>query len=441
LLLRAGGVRFLKPGEAVDSWAFVNLTRKEDGECWQFAQSLMRMLRDTGMRVNNDRPAYHVISGPPFQIPARLPQELRTVCQKVGKRPQLLVFLVDTSDSTLYQAIKRECSVGMAQPIASQVLQAKKAFDVRGQQQYLANVALKINIKLGGANHIVNESDVPAINSKVMMVGADVTHPPQGSGMPSIAASVAQLDGPQGVFSNQITAQFNPDKGQSQEIILAMDRIFVEHFRAWRKHHKDRMPESVVLFRDGISEGQFTKAMSAEAAQIEKAWKQVAEGEQLKLTYIVCTKRHNVRFFAANPQDISRDKSGNLPAGTVVDRDVVHPVAFEFYIQSQAGLIGTARPCKYLVLRNDGRFTSDALQRTIYSLCYAYSRATRSVSLIPVTYYSDVLCEKARAFIYTDTDGASSVSSGREQREVQVADEVLRKLGSLPSFAQAQWYM
>jgi eukaryotic translation initiation factor 2C len=42
-----------------------------------------------------------------------------------------------------------------------------------------------------------------------------------------------------------------------------------------------------------------------------------------------------MRFFAANLNDV--DRSGNLPAGTVVDNVVTHPFAFDFYLQAHGG--------------------------------------------------------------------------------------------------------
>jgi hypothetical protein len=48
-----------------------------------------------------------------------------------------------------------------------------------------------------------------------------------------------------------------------------------------------------------------------------------------KFTFVVCAKRHNMRFFAINPADA--DRTGNLPPGTVVEKGVTHPYAFDFY--------------------------------------------------------------------------------------------------------------
>ena len=74
-----------------------------------------------------------------------------------------------------------------------------------------------------------------------------------------------------------------------------------------------------------------------------------------KLTVIIVGKRHHVRFFPTNPED--SDKSGNCPAGTVVDRDVTHPTEFDFYLQSHGGILGTSRPAHYNVLLDENGFT------------------------------------------------------------------------------------
>jgi eukaryotic translation initiation factor 2C len=68
----------------------------------------------------------------------------------------------------------------------------------KGQMQYYANVALKVNAKMGGVNHVVDETNMGWLKKMglTMIMGADVTHPGPGSvkGTPSIAAVVASVD-------------------------------------------------------------------------------------------------------------------------------------------------------------------------------------------------------------------------------------------------------
>ena len=44
------------------------------------------------------------------------------------------------------------------------------------------------------------------------------------------------------------------------------------------------------------------------------------------------------------------DRSGNCPAGTVIDTTVVSPVEFDYYLYGYAGLLGTSKPAYYNVL-------------------------------------------------------------------------------------------
>lgn len=101
---------------------------------------------------------------------------------------------------------------------------------------------------------------------------------------------------------------------------------------------------------------------------------------------VVVGKRHHVRFFPQRPDEA--DRSGNCPAGTVVDRDITHPTEFDFYLQSHSGLLGTSRPAHYNVLYDENNFTPDSLQALSFALCHVYARSTRSVS-IPAPVYCE----------------------------------------------------
>jgi eukaryotic translation initiation factor 2C len=73
-----------------------------------------------------------------------------------------------------------------------------------------------------------------------------------------------------------------------------------------------------------------------------------------------------MRFFAAADQD--KDRTGNLPAGTVVDTGVTHPFAFDFYLQAHAGLQGTAKPTHYIVVKDEIGFSADTMQNLCNNL-------------------------------------------------------------------------
>ena len=54
------------------------------------------------------------------------------------------------------------------------------------------------------------------------------------------------------------------------------------------------------------------------------------------------------RMFPPQQGNIA-DKSGNAPAGSVIDTGIAHPVEFDFILQSHTGILGTSRPAHYTV--------------------------------------------------------------------------------------------
>jgi eukaryotic translation initiation factor 2C len=75
----------------------------------------------------------------------------------------------------------------------------------------------------------------------------------------------------------------------------------------------------------------------------------------------------------------------------VVDQGVTHPYAFDFFMQSHQGRVGTARPTHYVCLLDEIGVSPDELQRMVHSLCYTFARCTKSVSLVPVCYIAGKL--------------------------------------------------
>ncbi|PWN48211.1 Piwi-domain-containing protein [Violaceomyces palustris] len=445
-------VRFVQGGGPLITWAVINFSNAPQQIIQHYVDAQVQSLKSMGVKVVNTKPLYLQERRDPalvFNAMNNAGRAAYTAAKTmVGNKrpplPQLFLCIMDAQDATFYEEIKRCAALRLASPVPTQVVNTKKAFQERGQMQYVANVGMKINIKLGGTNQVVaGERDLPNLGPETMLLGADVTHAGPGSDRPSIAATVATMDGKRNRYSAELRAQSNPRRGQSQEIMLHAKDMIIGHFKRWQSKNQGRLPSSVVVFRDGVSEGQFQSAVDNELQAIKEAARSIRPDAIVKVTYVVCGKRHRIKFFAQNPND-NDQRSGNLQAGTILDRAIVHPYAFDFYLQSQAGLVGTARPCHYVVLRDENGFTSDTLQRCIYSLCYSYARATRSVSLVPVAYYADILAEKARPLMYTDEDTATSVTSeSREERPLQEVDSkaVMRLLERSSDFCESQWYM
>lgn len=89
--------------------------------------------------------------------------------------------------------LKRICETGLG--IVSQCCLTKNVFNMR--KQYLASVALKINVKVGGRNTVLVDTlsrRIPLVTDRPTIIfGADVTHHRGGFPGPSIAAVRCKL--------------------------------------------------------------------------------------------------------------------------------------------------------------------------------------------------------------------------------------------------------
>jgi len=304
-------------------------------------------------------------------------------------------------------------------------MQLDKALNERGQDQYFSNVALKVNTKLGGMNHLLEEHAMKWLTKKMtMMVGIDVTHPGPGSreGTPSIAAVVASVDD----SFVQFPASMRIQKSK-KEMLDELRDMMVERLLVYEKKNK-ALPQRIFVYRDGVSEGQFDQVVQEELVQILEAFKKLETKERKlkvyrpQLSIIICGKRHHARFFATD--GLQADKNGNTRPGTVVDKGITDVFDFDFYLQAHAGLQGHAKPTHYTVVYDENQLSADELQKGTHDASHLYARATKAVSLIPAAYYADLACERGRCYLNDFlVDDKTSVGgrSGKSDRDEEKA--------------------
>lgn len=105
----------------------------------------------------------------------------------------LLVVVLPDNDASRYNLIKRIGDIDCG--IRTVCTRYEKGKFQAGKDQYFANVALKINLKLGGINHKLR--DQKRLYTNTMVIGIDVTHPSPGATKktaPSVAAMAASVD-------------------------------------------------------------------------------------------------------------------------------------------------------------------------------------------------------------------------------------------------------
>ncbi|KAF5727497.1 argonaute family protein [Tripterygium wilfordii] len=400
-------------GGTVKYWTCVNFSRMNPDLAFRFSQQLVEMCMSKGM-VFDRQPMLPIQSAHPSQIEKVLVDIHQQCTSKLVKEPgkQLQLLIIILPDATgSYGKIKRICETELG--IVSQCCQPKQAAKLNNQ--YLENVSLKINVKVGGRNTVIH-GRLPLVSDRPTIIfGADVTHPQPGEdSSPSIASVVASMDWPdvtmyRGLVSAQTHRQeiiedlyktvVDPQKGL---IHAGMVRELLIAFR----RSTNRKPDRIIFYRDGVSEGQFSQVLLYEMDAIRKACTSLEANYLPPVTFVVVQKRHHTRLFPSDHKNRAlTDRSGNILPGTVVDTKICHPTEFDFYLNSHAGIQGTSRPTHYHVLYDENRFTADALQTLTNNLCYTYVRCTRSVSIVPPAYYAHLAAFRAR--YYMEDDGSS----------------------------------
>lgn len=332
--------------------------------------------------------------------------------------PRFVLVILPDKDTALYNFVKTAADIKAG--IHTVCVIGRKFTKNIGtsQAQYFGNISLKFNLKAGGVNQTIEPAKLGVVGEgKTMVVGIDVTHPSPGSKdtAPSIAAMVAS-DGPElGNFPGIGCIQ----DGARVEMVTAVEHMLKTRLELWRKKNK-ALPENILIYRDGVSEGQYRLILESELPLIRKAIKGTypATASPPKITIVVCGKRHHTRFYPSKIEEA--DRQSNCFPGTVVDRGITEARNWDFFLQSHACLTGTARSCHYFVIHDEifskrpvkapHKSTADVLEELTHNMCHLFGRATKSVSLAPPVYYADLLCTRMRVYLSDQFDESDAAS-------------------------------
>ncbi|KAK7362488.1 hypothetical protein VNO77_04603 [Canavalia gladiata] len=397
-------------GKPVECWGILDFTGYEPNWCRlrgeQFIQKLIDKYRRLG--IDMKEPVCYEKSKmrnlEDYNSVCKLLEKIDDKVQKKCRQRLQFLLCVMADKHQGYKCLKwiAETKVGMV----TQCCLSGNANE--GKDQYLTNLALKINAKIGGSN-VELSNRLPHFEGEdhVMFIGADVNHPSgRDASSPSIAAVVATVNWPAANrYAARVCAQ-----GHGIEKILNFGEVCLELVSYYERLNKVR-PAKIVIFRDGVSESQFQMVLTEELQDMKSAFR--SSNYFPTVTLIVAQKRHQTRFFPASAND--GIPSGNVFPGTVVDTKVVHPFEFDFYLCSHYGSLGTSKPTHYHVLWDEHKFTSDALQKLIYDMCFTFARCTKPVSLVPPVYYADLTAYRGRlyyeAMVGMQSPGSTASSS------------------------------
>lgn len=156
----------------------------DDPELRSVVTGFAGMCRTSGMNVDRADPMFAAVRLPPKDyndpIRAKSVQAIRATLTTMKAKPTVVLVILSNGDKHVYSGIKHLCDSYLDVPTVC--VHSSKIRKEKGQLQYFANVALKLNMKMGGINHSLDARSMSWLQQQpTMLVGMDVTHPGPGS--------------------------------------------------------------------------------------------------------------------------------------------------------------------------------------------------------------------------------------------------------------------
>ncbi|KAJ8440702.1 hypothetical protein Cgig2_005433 [Carnegiea gigantea] len=172
--------------DALQRWAIVNFSARCDVNT--LIRDMIKCGERKGMRISNPHKVFaEDHQNRRFPAPVRVDKMIETVKNGLPGPPQLLLcILPERKNCDIYGPWKRRNLADLG--VVTQCIAPTRLND-----QYLTNVLLKINCKLGGLNSTLsleNARSIPLVSSvPTLIIGMDVSHGSPGrADVPSIAA-------------------------------------------------------------------------------------------------------------------------------------------------------------------------------------------------------------------------------------------------------------
>ncbi|GKB31585.1 argonaute 2-like protein [Tanacetum coccineum] len=260
----------------------------------------------------------------------------------------------------------------------------------RARENVFTSLGLKINAKFRGSDIQLWKS--PFDTDEVMIVGADVNHPPQmdRKDPKSIAAVVGSVDGR---YVSRYIARFLHMQGR-REKITEFGELVMDLVKNFEKMNGLR-PKKIIIFRDGVGFDEFEMVIKEELDSLKKLF---TTNYRPLVSLVLVVKRHSTRFFW-NDLDVKfkQEKvSRNVPAGTVFDSQIVHPNYENFYMCTHYANHGTSKPKHFYVLHDENNLGVEEIEKLCYYMCYVSAHNTSPIPLVTPVHYADLAAYRSR---------------------------------------------
>jgi len=358
--LKAGIFKSLK----IDPWAIVFEEGKRD-MVEEFVDTLYKAAKTIDIEVAH--PQY--ISSPSAHGDAFI-NAIKNFLEQGGK-PEVIVCILPGKSSSDYADIKR-WATKKSPPILTQIV---KPGTLRKDKirNICANIALQINAKMGA--ELWQVESVPGIPRITMVIGIDISRDKDFTCL-GVSASMNKN------FTKYFfqVMKLEPNK----EIAGTLGALVAHAVIKFLKDTKGKVPELIVIYRDGVGESQKGEVFEVEVEGILEKLTEKLKGKKPDIIFAVINKKQHTRFFQnGDPHERYGARAGkrglseastliNPSPGTIIHSDIIDSNLYEFLIMPQYVNEGTGTPVRVHVIYNSSSISLIAFEDLTNALCYAY---------------------------------------------------------------------
>uniref|UniRef100_A0A1I8BDY6 Piwi domain-containing protein n=1 Tax=Meloidogyne hapla TaxID=6305 RepID=A0A1I8BDY6_MELHA len=276
--------------------------------------------------------------------------------------------------------------------IVTQDLKLSNAAEIaiRGKQETVLNIVCKTNEKMGGINYTIRLADQrihDLIEDGTLFIGLGISHPGALGNYERARGAAPNVPSVIGYSANMKKHPFDFvgdylfDEARRDEKYTTLAHITKNCVTRYQDQRGDT-PKRLILFRNGMSEGQFATAKQYEIPMVRLALRECS-ASNCKLTVLVSQKTHNIRLFAHEELSKSTGSSKNLniKPGT-----------------------GTTRTPRFTILEDDTKFKMDQIEQICYALSFGHKIINSPISLPAPVYIALMYAKRGRAIFQVNRE-------------------------------------
>jgi len=312
-----------------------------------FIQTMMKVGPPLGIKIANPTPVPLDRDSPTDYINA-----IREIYNR-NPQNQLVVCILPDTRKDRYDGIKKFCVADTG--IVSQCVLAKTINNEKISVSACTKIIMQMNVKLGGQLWTVQ---IPL--EKTMVVGMDVYHDSLQKGT-SVVGFCASMNPSMTKYYSRVVFQ-----RARQELVDGLKLCFADALAKF-KQINGVLPSKIIMYRDGVGEGQTSAVVFHEIPQIQECFNSFGSDYKPQFAVVIVRKRITTRIM-----QMEGNRVDNPPPGALVNSHCTSHDSYEYFIVAQSVRQGTATPTNYHVVHDTSGLQPIHLQALTFKLAHLY---------------------------------------------------------------------